>query len=137
MRKIAFIFYSKPSHIACFCSKTKNKEQDNEKNAKDNDNYLFIIRNEVHFKSMCKLIIDLGASKHMTLHKATFNTNKVIVPHNVYLGDNSFVEVIKMGSIIVETIVKGNINQIHIKYAFHVSKLYTNLLSVNKFVTNV
>lgn len=41
-----------------------------------------------------------------------------------------------MESIIIEAIIKGNINKIHIKDAFNVSKLHANLLSVSKIISN-
>lgn len=80
--------------------------------------------------------MDLGASKHITLHKTTFDKNEVIAPHNVHLGDNNVVEATRMGSIIVEAIAKDKSNQICIKDAFHVSKLHANLFSMSKFVSN-
>ena len=74
--------------------------------------------NVAHSKSVCKYIIDLGASKHMTLYRATFDTYEITVSCNVYLDDNSIVKAIGMGSIMVETIFKCIINQIHIEYVF-------------------
>ena len=41
-----------------------------------------------------------------------------------------------MEIIIMEAILKGKINQIRITYVLHVPKLYSNLLSVNKLVSN-
>ena len=130
-------FYcGKPGHIARFCYKAKNKEQEQTKNAKDDDDYTFVMRNETHSKSMCKWIMDSGASKHMTLHKAAFDTYEVITPRNVHLDDNNVVQAIGMESIVVEAILEGKINQIHIKDMLHVSKLHANLLSVSKLVSN-
>ena len=106
------------------------------KNVKDDDDYIFVMRNEAHSKSICKWIMDSVATKHMTLYRAAFDTYEVITPYNVHLDDNSVVEAIGMGSIIVEAIVKGKINQIRIKNVLHVSKLHANLLSVSKLVSN-
>ena len=36
----------------------------------------------------------------------------------------------------METILKGNINNIRIKYALNMSKLHANLLSVSNLVSN-
>lgn len=48
-------FYcGKPGHIACFCYKPKNKERKNVKNAKDDDDYVFVLHNGVQSKSTCK-----------------------------------------------------------------------------------
>lgn len=77
-----------------------------------------------------------GATKHMTLHRATFDTYEIIAPHNVHLGDDSVVEVIGMESNVVEAIMRNDINRFCIKSALHVSKLQTNLLFVSKLVLN-
>ena len=53
---------------------------------------------------------EYGASKHMTSHRATSNTYEVIIPRNVHLDDNNVVDAIRMESIIMEAIVKGDIN---------------------------
>ena len=78
----------------------------------------------------------LGASKHMTSHRAAFNTYEVIIPRNVHLDDNNVVGAIRMESIIMEAIVKGDINWIHIVNVLHLPKLHANLISVSKFVSN-
>lgn len=51
---------------------------------------------------MCKWIMDLGATKLTTLHRAVLNTYKVIPPHNVSFGDNNIAETIGIESIVVE-----------------------------------
>ena len=56
----------------------------------------------------------------MNSRRITFNTYEVITPHNVHLDDNSIVQAIGIGSIVVITILEHRINQIHIKGAFHV-----------------
>lgn len=52
----------------------------------------------------------------------------------MYLGDKIVVEAIGMDFIVVEIIIKGKINNIHIKYAFYIPKLHVNLFSVSKLV---
>lgn len=106
------------------------------KNEKADDNYTFVMRNEVYFKSICKWIMDLEASKNMTLHKATFDTYEVIISCNVYLDDNNIVQTIGMRSIVMEIILEDKIKQICINDVFYVLKLHVNLLSVNKLVSN-
>ena len=71
--------------------------------------------NEPHSHSMCKWIVDSGASKHISSHKAVFDMYEVITPHNVHLDDNNIVQAIEMESIVVEALLKGKINQIRIK----------------------
>ena len=92
------------------------------------------MRYRVHSKSMYKGIMNLGASKHMTSYKAAFGTYKVIDLRGLDLGDNNVVKVIGMGSIVMETIMKGKINCIRIKDVLHVSKLHADLLLVNRFL---
>ena len=87
------------------------------------------MRNETHFKSMCKYIMDSRASKHMISHRAAFNTYEVIASCIVHLGYNSVVKVIGMESIIVETIMNDNINQICIKDALYMLKLHANFVA--------
>lgn len=45
-------YYGKPDHIARFCSKTKNKQQNNAKNTKNDDDYTFVMRDDTHFNSI-------------------------------------------------------------------------------------
>ena len=92
-------FYcGKPGHIVRLFYKAKNKECENAKNAKDNDDYVFVMRNGAFFKSMCKWIINTGATKHVTSQRAAFfiYIYKVIVPCDVHLGDDSVVKAIKI-----------------------------------------
>lgn len=77
---------------------------------KDDDNYTVIVRNGAQFKSVFKWNRNLGVStKHMTSHRAKFNMYEAISSYNVYLDDDSVVKAIGMGSIVVETIVRGKI----------------------------
>lgn len=92
------------------------------------------MRNEAHLRSVCKWIIDLETSIHMTSHRAAFATHEVIAPHNVHLDDNSLVKTIEIEFIFVKIIMECKINRIHIKYVLYEPKLHVNLLSVNKIV---
>lgn len=47
-----------------------------------------------------------GSKKRMTFGRTTFDTYKVIAPFNVYLGDDSVVETIRMGSTLIKVMVK-------------------------------
>ena len=135
----------KPGHFARNCFKPNKWEQNNANQAKerehanhateDND-YAFATQDGPHSKSMCKWIMDSGATKHMTPHRAAFNTYEVIAPRNVHLGDDSVVEAIGVGSIVVEVLVRGQSRRIRIKDALHVPKLQVNLLSVSKLVSS-
>ena len=59
------------------------------KNANDDNDYAFLMDNEIHFKSMCKWNMNMGAFKHITSHIAACDTYKVITPRNVHLDDNN------------------------------------------------
>lgn len=72
----------------------------------------------------------------MIPYGATFHTYEVIAICNMNLNDNSIVKVIKIESIVVEAIVRGKINRICNKDAFHVHKLQAQLLLVSKLVSN-
>ena len=50
--------------------------------------------------------MDSGPTKHMTSHRTIFDTYKAIILYNVYLGDDSVIETIKMKSIIMEAILR-------------------------------
>lgn len=68
----SYFYCDKPNHIACFCYKTKNKEQKQVKNAKDDDDYVFVMQNEAHSKSIYIWIMDTRSSKHMTSRMTYF-----------------------------------------------------------------
>jgi hypothetical protein len=55
-----------------------------------------------HCKAICKWIMDSGTTKHMTPHKVAFDMYEVIPTRNVHMSDDSIVEAIGMGSILVE-----------------------------------
>ncbi len=115
-----------------FASNNNNKEKENANKAKDDDDYSFATKDGDHCKAICKWIMDSGATKHMTPHRAAFDTYKVIPTRNVHIGDDNIVEAIGMGSILVEVMVKVQTKKIRIKDVFHVPKLHANLLSVSK-----
>ena len=135
----------KPGHLARNCSKPKKwerdnanqaKEKENANHAKEEDDYAFATQDGPHFKSMCKWILDSGATKHMTPHRMAFHTYEVISPRNVHLGDDSVVNAIGIGSILVEVLVRGREKMMTIKDVLHVPKLQANLLSVSKLVSS-
>lgn len=85
---------------------------------------------------MCKWIINLGALNHMISYRATFDTYEVIAPYNVHLGGDNIIEAIGLGTVGVEVMMKDEIKRICIKNVFRVPNLQTNLLSVNKLLSN-
>ncbi len=72
----------------------------------------------------------------MTPHRAAFDMYEVIPIHNMHMGDDSIVEAIGMGSILVEVMGKGRTKRIRIKDVLHVPKLHANLLSVSKILSS-
>jgi hypothetical protein len=119
-------YCGKPGHIARFCFKAKNnnKEKENANKAKDDDDYAFATKDGDHCKAICKWIMDSRATKHMTPHRAAFDMYEVIPTCNVHMGDDSIVEAIGMGSILVEVMVKGRTKRIKIKDVLHVNLLF-------------
>jgi hypothetical protein len=130
-------YCGKPGHIARFCFKAKNnKEKESANKARDDDDYAFVTKDGDHCKAICKWIMDSGATKQMTPHKAAFDMYEVIPTRNVHMGDDNIVEAIGMGSIFVEVMVKGQSKKIRIKDVLHVRKLHANLLLVSKHLSS-
>jgi hypothetical protein len=131
-------YCGKPGHIARFCFKAKNnnKEKENANKAKDDDDYAFATKDGDHCKAIWKWIMDSGATNHMTPHRAAFDMYEVIPKRNVIMSDDSIVEAIGMGSILVEVMVKGQTKRVRIKDVLHVPKLHANLLSVSKILSS-
>jgi transposase InsO family protein len=143
----------KPGHIArhCFLNKKKEKESANIASNKDNEeDYAFVsaivaTNDEEHAfaindgdnNTMAKWIIDSGATKHMTPHRAAFQTYEVISPpRNVHLGDDSIVHAVGVGTIVEEVMVMGVKHKINIKEVLHIPKFKRNLISVVKLALN-
>lgn len=63
-------YWGKPGYIPQLCYNTKKRK--NVKNAKDEDKFAFATQQGVRSMNVYKWIMDSGATKHMTLHKATF-----------------------------------------------------------------
>ena len=95
------------TYIVQFCYKIKNKEKRNIKNTIEVDIFVFVTQYRMHSKNVCKWIMNSEATKHMTLHRVTFNTYEVISPHNVYLGNDNMAEAIGIGSIVAKVETKG------------------------------
>ena len=79
-----------PDHIARFCYKTKNKKRENANNVQDKDEFAFATQHKAHSRSVCKWIMDSGATKHMSSHKMAFDIYEVISPRNVCFGDDNW-----------------------------------------------
>lgn len=89
--------------------KAKKGDRKNVKNTSNNfdgDNYIFLASEGASIAAMSKRIIDLDATRYITLYKYSFDTCEEISAIKVWLGDNSMVQAIGIGSIIVEIVVK-------------------------------
>jgi hypothetical protein len=127
-------FYcGKPDHIARFCYKAKNKERENAKIVKDDTDFVFTVQCTTHARSMSEWIMDSGATKHMTSHRLASDTYEVLTSRSVHLGNDSILEAIGIGSIVVEVMIRGKINKIRINKCLYITKLHANL-PVNKLV---
>ena len=87
--------------------------------------------------SVFKWIMDSGATKHITLHRTTFNVYEVICLRNVHLGNDRVAKTIGMWFIINVIETRGKANIFHLMDVLHMLKLQTNLLLVSKFLSNM
>jgi hypothetical protein len=145
----------KPGHIARYCFQDKKeKESANVARNKDNEEEYAFVSAVVASKeemleehafangdgddnTMAKWIMDSGATKHMSPHRAAFQTYEVISPpRNVHLGDGSIVHAVGVGTIVEEVKVMGVRHKINIKEVLHIPKLKRNLLSIAKLALN-
>ncbi len=155
--KVCF-YCGKKGHIAKYCFKRKNNEKGesaNKTTVRDNDDeYAFTTRyvscnigmsdgmNEYanmanHIScngNMSDWIVDSGATSHMAPEKSCFHSYHLISPKRVILGDDTVLEAVGKGQIVVDTEVKGRVKTITIKDVLHVPKLKANLLSVRHLV---
>jgi len=79
--------------------------------------------------------VDHGLRSHQA-YDPSFDMYEVIPTRNVHMGDDTIVEAIGMGSILVEVMVKGQTKRIRIKDMLHVPKLHANLLSMSKILSS-
>lgn len=83
---------------------------------------------------MLKWIIASGVKVHMTPHKHAFDTYNTIAT-KVFMRDDGVVEVVGMGSILMEMEEKGHMERIRLRDVLRVPKLQGNLLSMSKLET--
>ena len=79
-------------------------------------------------------IVDSGATTHMSPHRADFDTFESTSPRKVFMGDDSVLQAIGRGSILVDTKVGGCTKRIRFKDVLYVPKLQSKFLSVSKIV---
>jgi hypothetical protein len=95
-------FYcGKPDHIARFCHKAKNKKRENAKIVKDDADFAFTVQHTSHARSMSEWIMDSEATKQITSQRLAFETYEVFTSRSVHLGDDSILDAIGIGSIVV------------------------------------
>jgi hypothetical protein len=79
-------------------------------------------------------IMDSRATMHMSPHRANFNTFEAISARKVFMGDDSVLQAIGRGSILVDTKVGRCTKRIRFKDVLYVPKLQSNLFSMSKIV---
>lgn len=114
MTRIVYIC-CKLGHIIWLCFKTLTIRKESIYYAKLEDVYAFATSKATHLESLHKWIGDIRATKHITLWRIVFDIYKDIVPWKVFLGSDRIVEAIRIGSIIVEIMVEGQMKRITIK----------------------
>lgn len=123
-------------HIARYCPSCKKLEKEKANHARVDDDYAFVVSERAATSSLCKWILDSGATQHMTCHRQAFNFYESIAARKVFMGDDGMVEAVGVGSILMQVDVKGVPKPLTIKNVLHVPKLQANLLSVSKMVAN-
>lgn len=144
-------YCGKKGHLAKFCYKRKREESAHNTKVNDaSDEYAFttslsscsddgdeyaMMASDVSCNgSVIDWIVDSGASSHMAPNRTCFQSYHVISPKNVILGDDTVLQAVGKGSIVVDTEVKGRVKTITIHDVLHVPKLKANLLSVRHLV---
>ena len=78
--------------------------------------------------------MDLEATSHMSLMRASFYSYHVIASKIVILGDDTVLKGVGKDLIVVDTRVKGHVKTITIKDVLHVPKMKANLLLVRHLI---
>ena len=127
-----------PNHLARNCWKHKRNNQCEKANkAKVEDDYVdhaFVASHDDALNMNDDWIVDSGATTHMSPHRGDFDTFETTLPKKVFMGDDSVLQAIGRGSILVDTKVGGCTKRIRFKDVLYVPKLQSNLLSVSKIV---
>src|SRR5579875_1494527 len=127
----------KPGHIAKNCFKKKGNRGEKANKAKvddDYEDYAFVASYGDALNMSDDWIVDSGATTYMSPQRADFDTFETTTSKKVFMGDDSILEAIGKGSILVDTKVGGCTKRIRFKDVLYVPKLQSNLLSVSKIV---
>ena len=125
---------SKPNHLARNCWKKKGNQREKAHKAKVEEDQAFVASHGDVESMRDDWIVDSGATTHMSPHRADFDTFESTSPRKVFMGDDSVLQAIGRGSILVDTKVGGCTKRIRFKDVLYVPKLQSNLLSVSKIV---
>ena len=127
----------KPGHYARNCYKRKAEKGEKAHKAKveeAGEDYAFMASHDGPMSVKGDWIMDSGATTHMSPHRAHFDTFEAIAARKVFMGDDSVLQALGRGSILVDTLVEGGTKRIRFKDVLYVPKLGSNLLSVSKIV---
>lgn len=81
-------------------------------------------------------MIELGIGEQKLKNASKGCNNESIIAKKVFMGDDSVVEAVKVGSIVMQVDLKGVQKPLTIKNVLYVLKLQANLLSIRKMVAN-
>ena len=129
----------KPGHYARNCWKKRGNQREKAHKARvdegdDDDDHVFMASHSACATKSCDWIMDSGATTHMSPNRSDFDTFESISARKVYMGDDTVLQAIGRGSIVVKTVARDNTKRIRFHDVLYVPKLQSNLLSVSKIV---
>jgi hypothetical protein len=116
------------------CLKKKNDEKENTNQACENHKQMFVVALNVNDHTTYDLIVNFGATQHMTFQKEWFTTYELIPARKVFMGNDTILEAIGKGNIKAILQVGGQLSHITITQVLHVPKMKNNLIYVSKLI---
>jgi hypothetical protein len=104
-----YFYCKKPEHFVKNSLKKKNDEKEKVNQAYEDQEQMFVASLGDNDHMTYDWIIDSDVTQHMTFKQEWFTTFESIIPWKVYMGDDSILEAISKGSIMVIMRVGGKL----------------------------